>query len=166
MDGPTDLYETDFYAWTRQQADALRALASVRSNLPLDLEHLAEEVEDMGSERYFQVESNLRILLVHLIFMASAPGSSAEQHWRAEARAFRRNAARRATATIVRRLGEDWSTVWRDAVAEAGDRLATYRLKLAPLPGEAPLTPGDLLAETAADVDALVARLLEACAAP
>jgi hypothetical protein len=48
---PEQLYEEDFYAWTRDQAKALRRLADQSWNGPLDLLHLAEEVEDLGSEQ-------------------------------------------------------------------------------------------------------------------
>jgi hypothetical protein len=44
------LYRGDSYAWTRDQAAALRRLAEERWNGPLDLLHLAEEVKDLGSE--------------------------------------------------------------------------------------------------------------------
>jgi len=37
-------YDTDFYAWTQAQADALRA----KDWAALDLEHLAEEIDSMG----------------------------------------------------------------------------------------------------------------------
>jgi Domain of unknown function DUF29 len=36
------LYQTDYYAWTRQQAAALCALAARRANSTLDLENLAD----------------------------------------------------------------------------------------------------------------------------
>ena len=48
---PAELYEEDFFAWTRDQASALRRMAKDRWNGPLDLEHLAEEIEDVGSDR-------------------------------------------------------------------------------------------------------------------
>jgi hypothetical protein len=49
---PDQLYEADFYAWTRQQALALRRFARTRPNIPLDLEHIAEGIQDLGkSER-------------------------------------------------------------------------------------------------------------------
>ncbi len=38
-----DLYAEDYYAWTRDQAAALRRLAKEHWNGPLDLAHLAEE---------------------------------------------------------------------------------------------------------------------------
>ena len=40
----TDLYDADIVAWAEQQAHWLRAGALDR----LDLEHLAEEIEDVG----------------------------------------------------------------------------------------------------------------------
>ncbi len=43
-----DLYEADFIGWTEQQAKALREAARHPTNLGLDWEHLAEEVEDSG----------------------------------------------------------------------------------------------------------------------
>ena len=39
-----DLYEQDLYAWSRAQADLLRAGRFAE----LDLEHLIEEIEDVG----------------------------------------------------------------------------------------------------------------------
>ena len=51
---PEQLYKDDFYAWTREQAGALRHLADQRWNGPLDLLHLAEEIEDLGSEQQWR----------------------------------------------------------------------------------------------------------------
>ena len=48
-------YDTDFYAWTQQQAAALRQKAFAA----LDLEHLAEEIESMGKRDRRAVESTL-----------------------------------------------------------------------------------------------------------
>ena len=44
----SDLYATDFYAWTRHQAQAIRRLKELRLNAELDLDHVAEEIEDLG----------------------------------------------------------------------------------------------------------------------
>src|SRR5215471_15258146 len=40
------LYEEDFYAWTQQQAELLRRLPTISNEL--DIEHIAEEIEDLG----------------------------------------------------------------------------------------------------------------------
>src|SRR4051795_13042662 len=62
---PDELYATDFYAWTKDQAAALRRLADERWNGPLDLAHLAEEVEDLGDTRRAAARSQVRKILEH-----------------------------------------------------------------------------------------------------
>lgn len=57
------LYNTDFYSWTRQQADLLR---QGKLNL-LDQGHLIEEIEDLGNRHYDQLESRLVQLIAHLL---------------------------------------------------------------------------------------------------
>jgi hypothetical protein len=46
--GPASLHDQDFYDWAKNQAAALRKLQAQRPNLPLDFEHLIEEVEDLA----------------------------------------------------------------------------------------------------------------------
>ena len=60
---PRQLYEADFYAWTRQQALALRRFAKTRPNLPLDLEHIAEEIQDLGKSERDTVYSLVRQII-------------------------------------------------------------------------------------------------------
>jgi len=59
----TRLYDTDFYGWTQQQADALRTgnLAGV------DLDNLIEEIESMGRSEKRELESRIEVLLMHLL---------------------------------------------------------------------------------------------------
>lgn len=58
-----DLYDEDFVAWTEQTAALLR-----RSRFAaIDIDHLAEEVEDMGKRDLREANSRLRVLLVHLL---------------------------------------------------------------------------------------------------
>lgn len=59
----TDLHATDFYSWTRQQAELLRA----RRLDELDTEHLMEELWDMGASQERELESRLAVLLAHLL---------------------------------------------------------------------------------------------------
>ena len=73
----TSLYERDFYAWTQRQAARLRAghLTGV------DVEHLAEEIEDMGREQRRAVRSQLRHLLVHLLKLRYSPATDPRAGW-------------------------------------------------------------------------------------
>jgi uncharacterized protein DUF29 len=59
----TKLYERDFFAWTQDQADALRR----RSVNEIDWENLLEEVESMGRQARSELRSHLVVLLVHLL---------------------------------------------------------------------------------------------------
>ena len=56
-------YETDFYAWTREQAQALRA----RQGEALDWNNLAEEIESVGRSDADALTSQLARLLLHLL---------------------------------------------------------------------------------------------------
>ena len=57
------LYERDFYAWANEQAALLRAgkLDSA------DIENIAEEIESMGRSEKRELNSRLRVLLMHLL---------------------------------------------------------------------------------------------------
>jgi len=60
---PAPSYEADFYRWTQEQAEALRA-----RRLPdLDWENLAEEIETLGRSDRLEIKSRLRVLLLHLL---------------------------------------------------------------------------------------------------
>lgn len=56
-------YETDFYAWTNEQAALLRAGRLSGA----DLVHIAEELESMGRSEKRELESRLVVLLAHLL---------------------------------------------------------------------------------------------------
>jgi len=56
-------YASDFYGWTRQQADLIRAGELAR----LDLDNILEEIESMGRSEQRGLGSRLEILLSHLL---------------------------------------------------------------------------------------------------
>jgi len=57
------LYDTDFYAWTCQQAELLRKGKITEA----DLNNIAEEIEDMGKNLKRELENRLKVLLIHLL---------------------------------------------------------------------------------------------------
>ena len=65
-----ELYDTDFYGWTHQQAGLLRKKLLAEA----DLEHIAEEIEDMGNRLKRELESRLKVLFVHLLKWKYQPG--------------------------------------------------------------------------------------------
>jgi hypothetical protein len=60
---PTGNYESDFYAWTQEQSALIRA----KMWSSIDLDHLAEEIEDMGKSEKRTLESQLEVLIMHLL---------------------------------------------------------------------------------------------------
>jgi hypothetical protein len=70
-------YDTDFYAWAQQQAEALRA----KDWAALDVEHLAEEVDDLRNTERRAVRSQLRLILSHLLKWVYQPARRTDS-WR------------------------------------------------------------------------------------
>ncbi len=57
------LYDRDFLEWTRSNAALLRAGCFGQA----DMEHIAEEIEDMGKSQQRALENRLSVLLAHLL---------------------------------------------------------------------------------------------------
>lgn len=154
----TALYEEDIYAWSQHQARVLRGLARTGLSLPndLDLEHVAEEIEDVGNEQRFAAESNLLQAFVHLIKIVALPGDQAARHWTKEARAFLYNAARRYRPSMRRDF--DHEKLWSDAVRLTAEDLGDDGHTMPPLPAGCPFSLEELVGG-AADPRELAFRL-------
>lgn len=59
----TPAYDRDFYAWTQNQAQLLRG----GQFDVLDIQQIAEELEDMGRSEKRALESRLEVLIMHLL---------------------------------------------------------------------------------------------------
>jgi hypothetical protein len=71
------LYEQDFYAWAKAQADLLRA----GRYADLDLEHLIDEVDDLGESLRRSVRSRIRTLIEHLLKLEHSPARDPRSGW-------------------------------------------------------------------------------------
>jgi hypothetical protein len=71
-------YDTDFYTWTQAQAAALRA----KDWAALDIDHLAEEVDDLGASVRKGIVSQLERLLEHLLKWCYDPATDPRRLWR------------------------------------------------------------------------------------
>ena len=78
---PALLYETDFYAWAVNQAATLRQLQATRPGLPLDFEHLIEEVEDLARRDVRAAKSQLRRLMLHVLKLEHSPAERPRRQW-------------------------------------------------------------------------------------
>jgi hypothetical protein len=101
---PADLYDRDFYAWTRHQARELRRLRALRLNTALDLVHLALEVRDLGSEQLFAIQSQMERLIEHLLKLEYSTHEAPRRQWMISVNSARSEIERRMTATLRRKL--------------------------------------------------------------
>ena len=63
VSNPESSYERDFYAWTQKQAALLREQCFNE----LDLVNLIEEIKSLGRSEKRELESRLKVLLMHLL---------------------------------------------------------------------------------------------------
>jgi len=81
------LYDQDFVRWTEQQAGALRQAKG--SNLPLDWENLAEEIESLGRSDRRELRSQITRILRHLLKLEASPAAEPRAGWRSTIREAR-----------------------------------------------------------------------------
>lgn len=101
---PEELYEQDFYAWTRHQARELRRLKALHPNTALDLDHLAEEIRDLGSEQLFAIRSQAIRLIEHLLKLAFSRHDRPRRGWMISVNSARAEIEARLTPTLRKRL--------------------------------------------------------------
>ena len=97
---PKPLYEQDFYAWSKAQADLLRA----GRYADLDLEHLIEEVDDLGESLKRSVRSRIRTITEHLLKLEHSPASDPRGGWYDTVIAQRSDLRDELTASIRREI--------------------------------------------------------------
>jgi hypothetical protein len=113
-------YETDIIAWANEQAELLR---SGRLS-ELDIDHLAEEIEDVGKSEQRELASRLALLLAHLLkwhYQPGRRGSSWQRTIKEQRRAIAAHIA--GTPSLKAALANPtWiEGVWADALARAVD---------------------------------------------
>ncbi|MGA7954860.1 MAG: DUF29 domain-containing protein [Gloeobacterales cyanobacterium] len=85
----TTLYDQDFYAWTQQQVDLLKAGQWEQ----VDTENLIEEIQSLGRQERQELRNRLGLLLGHLLKWRYQPEGRSKS-WRATIREQRREIQR------------------------------------------------------------------------
>jgi hypothetical protein len=132
-------YDRDIIAWANEQARLLRlGLFS-----QLDIEHIAEEIEDVGKSEKRELASRMAVLLSHLLKWQS----QAERRGNSGRRTLKeqRNAIAlciKKTPSLKAEWGDAdwWSGIWSDAVAQASQETG-----LEGFPESCPWTIDDIL---------------------
>jgi hypothetical protein len=146
------LYDRDFYLWTQDQAQRLRALDGDNR---LDTQHLAEEVADLGRAQLNQVSSHLRQAFIHLIKAGWVDDARLRAGWAAEVRGHL-DAARDAFTPGMRQHldpGREWRRAW----PQANGKLIQNGDPALPEPIGCPFSLAELI-DPAFDVEAAIQR--------
>jgi Domain of unknown function DUF29 len=139
----SDLYDRDVVQWSEQQAALLRRVAAgERLNDQVDWENVVEEIESVGQSQVDAVESLFTLAFLHDLKAEAWPASLDADKWQADARLFRRQAARKYRASMRRKI--DLSGLYADALAGLPDRMDG--LAPLPVPRQCPVTLDELLA--------------------
>ena len=78
----SDLYETDFAAWSAAQARAIREAGAHHVNEPIDWENVAEEIEDLGKSVRRELRSRIGTIIEHLLKLEASPATEPQASWR------------------------------------------------------------------------------------
>lgn len=113
---PADLYERDFYEWTVRNAELLRSGRATEA----DLQHIAEEIEDMGKREQRELRSRLTVLIVHLLKWKIQPDRRSRS-WEATIAVQRKDleALLSENPSLRPRLLQDLPNVYERALLEA-----------------------------------------------
>ena len=76
-----ELYHEDLLRWSQEQSAALRMAAASGTNLPLDWENLAEEIESLGKSQRGELRERTRTLVEHLLKLQCSPAIEPRRGW-------------------------------------------------------------------------------------
>ncbi len=135
------LYETDYLKWIETTVEKLR----LQEYSSVDWENLIEEIEDMGRSERRSLESNLVVVLTHLLkwqyqrdfdFRSGSWKGSIAEHRRRIRKALKES------PSLKPYLQEVFAECYLDAVEQAS---AETELPVERFPGECPYTSAEVL---------------------
>ena len=136
-------YETDVVAWANEQAGFVRAGRFDQ----LDLEHIAEEIEDVGKNEQRELASRMAVLLAHLLKWEHQPARRSKS-WQYTLTTQRKEVAyvlSEAPSLRIKFSDERWlDLVWSKAKCQAESETG---LDIDILPEVCPWPISDVLSE-------------------
>jgi hypothetical protein len=141
------LYDEDFYVWTQRQAEALRRLAETRPNVGLDLPHLIEEVEDLGTSQRDAVRGQVRRIIEHCLKLEYSLAADPRGVWYDSIIDARAELDDKLSPSLRRDLDEHLPRLWMQAWTKADNGLRRFGEPDAAdlLPADCPYPLDDLL---------------------
>jgi len=134
-------YENDIVAWAKEQAYLLRS----GKLSALDIEHIAEEIEDVGKSEQRELASRMAVLLSHLLkwqYQPERQGSSWQRTIKEQRKAVLRRLQNTPSLKVSINDTEWLDDAWGDAVS-----ITIHETGMASFPEVCPWTIANLLSE-------------------
>jgi hypothetical protein len=116
------LYESDFYAWAKAQAELLRTGCLDE----LDVEHLVEEIEDLGNSLHRGARSRLRTIIEHLLKLEHSPAQDPRGGWYDEVLVQRRDLEDELTPSISAKVMGELPKLYERSRRDAAQSLRKH----------------------------------------
>ncbi len=132
-------YQTDFYAWTQEQAVLLKE----EEFTEVDWQNLIEEIESMGRSEQKEMESRLSLIIMHLLKIQYQPQRRGRS-WATTIAIQRIDLRRhlRKNPSLRAQLAEAIADIYPDAAKKAA---IETRLPLSIFPSDCPWTVEEIL---------------------
>jgi hypothetical protein len=139
MTPDSELYERDFIKWVHHNAGLLRSGCLEKA----DIDHIAEEIEDLGKSQHRALESHLEVLIEHLLKWKIQP-ERRSRSWRNTIREQRAKIARllRKMPSLMPQLPANLGEIYEQAVLGA---LLDTRLPETAFPASSPFSLDQIL---------------------
>ncbi len=105
------LYETDYYQWTIEQAQALKK----RNFNQLDWDNIIEEIEALGRSEYNAVVSLLMRQIEHRLKIDYVSLPECRNKWKAEIIAFKDGMLRKLAPSMKTKLEKEFEKIYKVA---------------------------------------------------
>ena len=133
----------------RHAPGALPRVARVRPNQPVDLRHVAEEIQELGKEQRNALRSWTARIIEHLLLLEYSPARGPRRGWIAETVNRRQEIADRLTPTLRRDLARRRLQLYAEARRNLARKLERYGEAevVAQLPERCPWTLDQILGD-------------------
>jgi len=137
--GQLDLYEADYYLWIQETLEKLKH----QNYSQVDWENLLDEIEDMARRERLSLESNLVVVLLHLLKWHHQPQNRSGS-WKGSIREHRRRISKaiKVSPSLKAYPGEILAECYQDAVLQASDETG---LPIEHFPSECPYSIDEVL---------------------
>ncbi|MFZ2006525.1 MAG: DUF29 domain-containing protein [Stellaceae bacterium] len=140
-------YDDDFYAWTQHQAAVLREMPVADNRF--DREHVAEEIEDLGTNMRNAMRSQARRIIEHFLKLQYLPAQEPRNGWIESIFDARQEISDNMTPALRREIRGELARLYRDGRKRAAMGLTHHgeseQVQL--LPTDCPYTFDQILEE-------------------